>query len=256
MTAKGKINASKVQAGDRILVQVRAKVYAGDTAFPSSTKTGEAVVATTVRNKVKHSRERGYVIVTGAGQFYAEPIQTMWLAPEDAPGVKRAHVEALAEDALYVPAATPAGEEMDQPSATAQLAEDECHICGGPLASDGVCADDLCDEDQAAAEAEQLELQIEAANTPAKWNAAGAALGDAWSEGKITDEAFDRLEVARRAKRIFDETLAAHQAERWLQRHAVTPRIYWSRVEDGRQADHAAALIFNAMRDAGTLLDT
>lgn len=26
--------------------------------------------------------------------------------------------------------------------------DDECPLCGGPLASDGVCADDTCGEDE------------------------------------------------------------------------------------------------------------
>lgn len=99
MTAKGKINASKVQAGDRIIVQVADN---GNVTV-SSTKTGEGVQIARVTGKTYASgsqRRPGYYVVkTNAGWFSAAPIQTMWLAPEDNAGVKRAHVEALAEQA-------------------------------------------------------------------------------------------------------------------------------------------------------------
>jgi hypothetical protein len=98
MTAKGKINASKVTTGERILVDTEMRVYGGDECGPSRTKTGATVVTARVLNKLKVSNLRGYIIVTNVGRFYAEPIQTMWLTPEDNAGIKRAHVEALAED--------------------------------------------------------------------------------------------------------------------------------------------------------------
>ena len=111
--AKGKVNASEVQIGMRIIVNTNGSAYPwveGTTINPSRTKTGEGVVITTVTAKGKVRGARGYLIETGAGSFYAEPIQTMWLAPEDAPGIKRAHVEALAEDEART-AATPAAQE-------------------------------------------------------------------------------------------------------------------------------------------------
>jgi hypothetical protein len=98
MSAKGRINASKVDVGTRILVQPGA-VYAGDTVIPARTKTGEGVIVTTVIRKDKATNWRGYRIVTNAGIFRAEPIQTMWLAPEDSAGIRRAHVEALETNA-------------------------------------------------------------------------------------------------------------------------------------------------------------
>jgi hypothetical protein len=110
MTAKGKINASNVQAGDRIIV----KVHEGGLIRESATKTGENVIVTrvigkTFRNAQGPYEARGkYVIDTADGVFEAAPIQTMFLAPEDAPGIKRAHVEALAEDKRINRAATPA----------------------------------------------------------------------------------------------------------------------------------------------------
>jgi hypothetical protein len=99
MTAQGKINASKVTAGDRIIIDLGMRVNEGDECGPSRTKTGEGVLVTRVLAKVKASVRRGYVIETGHGSFYAEPIQTMWLAPEDNAGIKRAYAEAVAEDA-------------------------------------------------------------------------------------------------------------------------------------------------------------
>jgi hypothetical protein len=105
MTAKGKINASNVTTNDRIIVNTNGGAYEGDTIRPSATKTGEGVVIVRVLDKLKAAGRRGYVIVTSAGSFYAEPIQTMFLAPEDNAGIKRAYAEAVAEDALYVPAA-------------------------------------------------------------------------------------------------------------------------------------------------------
>jgi hypothetical protein len=97
MTAKGKVNASNVQAGDRIIVDTRGGAYEGDTVRPSQTKTGDHTVIVRVQDKLKAAGRRGYVIVTSVGQFYAEPIQTMHLAPEDGAGLKRAHQAALDE---------------------------------------------------------------------------------------------------------------------------------------------------------------
>lgn len=99
MTAKGRVNASKVEIGTRILVEP-GTMYANDTVIPARTKTGEGVTITTVTAKVKMTNFRGYRIVTGVGTFTGEPIQTMWLAPEDSAGIRRAHMEALAIDAL------------------------------------------------------------------------------------------------------------------------------------------------------------
>ncbi len=98
MTAKGKINASKVQAGDRIIIDTAMHVYTGDECGPSRTKTGETVQVGRVLDKLKPTNARGYIIVTNLGRFYAEPIQTMFLAPEDNAGIKRAMAEAVAED--------------------------------------------------------------------------------------------------------------------------------------------------------------
>lgn len=109
MTAKGKINASTLTAGDRIIVNTQAAFYGSDGSKmtgvqESSTKTGENVTVARVISKYfreakgRYERRGKYVITTNVGTFEAAPIQTMWLAPEDAPGIKRAHVEALEEN--------------------------------------------------------------------------------------------------------------------------------------------------------------
>ena len=100
MTAKGKINASKVQINDRVLVT--PSLTEGRVNI-SQTKTGEGVHVARVIDKVyapgANRRPGFYKVVTTSGTFHAAPIETMWLAPEDVAGMKRAHVEALAEDA-------------------------------------------------------------------------------------------------------------------------------------------------------------
>jgi hypothetical protein len=203
MTAQGKINASQVEIGHRIIVKVSYDPAGHMITSPSRTKTGQGVEIVRVIGKFKHSSKRGYMILTSLGSlngFYAEPIQTMWLAPEDPAGRNRAHAEALrvvaqAEmDEATANQATPqyrhfaeatriaggyaggmraleieahaehADRNWDRLSRNKFLAElalgllVECQLCGGPLASDGVCADDGCgadDEDAAARETEQ-----------------------------------------------------------------------------------------------------
>lgn len=107
MTAKGKINASKVQAGDRIIVRnVDSNLERTDTVRPSETKTGDGVRVARVigkelvrMNSLHYTRRAvsEYLIHTTSGSFRAAPIQTMWLAPEDAAGIKRAYAEAIGE---------------------------------------------------------------------------------------------------------------------------------------------------------------
>lgn len=104
MTAKGKINASKVQINDRIIVRDMDTQVEGRSAITCShTKTGETVRVARVIGKIAvytegRRAQRWYRIETTEGSFEAAPIQTMWLAPEDAAGVKRARVEAEAEN--------------------------------------------------------------------------------------------------------------------------------------------------------------
>lgn len=116
MTAKGKITATALNIGDRIIV--KSGTYTADEAaawgssiqeggsyfHESRTKTGEGVSVVRVLDKTfraasgPYERQGKYVITTTGGTFEAAGVQTMWLAPEDAAGVKRAHVEALAEN--------------------------------------------------------------------------------------------------------------------------------------------------------------
>jgi hypothetical protein len=105
MTAEGKVNASKVQVNDRIIVRAWFDAEGHERVTESATKTGPGVFVVRVITKTSRMvftgrrQNRVYVIHTTAGSFEAAPIQTMWLAPEDAAGVKRALAEAVAEDA-------------------------------------------------------------------------------------------------------------------------------------------------------------
>lgn len=100
MAAKGKINASNVNETHRIIV----KVLPDGTVRESATKTGEGVRVARVLSKTFRAAQgpyeaRGkYVIETTSGSFEAAAIQTMWLAPEDPAGIKRAYAEAVDEE--------------------------------------------------------------------------------------------------------------------------------------------------------------
>jgi hypothetical protein len=101
--AKGKVNASEATEGMRIIVKVSYDAEGHATIRPSSTKTGEGVFVARIIEKGfraagRYEARGKYVVHTSAGSFDAAPIQTMWLAPEDAAGIKRAHAEALAEN--------------------------------------------------------------------------------------------------------------------------------------------------------------
>jgi hypothetical protein len=102
--AKGKVNASEAEAGMRIIVKVSYDAEGHATVRPSSTKTGEGVFVARIIEKGfraagRYEARGKYVIHTSAGSFDAAPIQTMWLAPEDPAGIKRAYAEALEEQA-------------------------------------------------------------------------------------------------------------------------------------------------------------
>ena len=103
MTAKGKINASNVRVNDRIIVKERSDADGHKTISESATKTGEGVFVARVIDKDfraagRYEARGKYIVHTTAGSFEAAPIQTMWLVPEDAAGIKRAHVEAIQDD--------------------------------------------------------------------------------------------------------------------------------------------------------------
>jgi hypothetical protein len=122
MTAAGKVNASKVTTEDRIIVSIRED----GSITESRTKTGENVRIVRVIGKSFRAAQgpyeaRGkYIIETSIGSFEAATIQTMFLAPEDAAGIKRAHVEALAEDKRINRAAT-----TEEKAEAAQITEVE-----------------------------------------------------------------------------------------------------------------------------------
>ncbi|AAT36789.1 Pas41 [Actinoplanes phage phiAsp2] len=97
--AKGKVNASEATEGMRIIVKVSYDAEGHATIRPSSTKTGEGVFVARIIEKGfraagRYEARGKYVIHTSAGSFDAAPIQTMWLAPEDPAGIKRARAEA------------------------------------------------------------------------------------------------------------------------------------------------------------------
>lgn len=127
MTAAGKINASKVTIGDRIIVT--APMVEGGVVSWSSTKTGEVLIVRVTGKRFREAQGRyeargKYVIETTAGTFEAAGIQTMWLAPEDAAGVKRALTEAtLINDEMNKMAATPAEIEVPAERNGEDLAE-------------------------------------------------------------------------------------------------------------------------------------
>lgn len=102
--AKGKVNASEATEGMRIIVKVSYDADGHATIRPSSTKTGEGVFVARIIEKGfraagRYEARGKYVIHTSAGSFDAAPIQTMWLAPEDPAGIKRARAEAELENA-------------------------------------------------------------------------------------------------------------------------------------------------------------
>lgn len=168
MTAAGKINASKVEAGDRIIVKLNSKGWDGEdiAVTHSSTKTGENVVIATVIGKTFRAAQgpyeaRGkYIIETAYGTFEAATIQTMFLAPEDAAGIKRAHVEALAIDAEWV----------------------------APVADEDVAGEDAYDAETI----EHIEAAISTATTGTIDHIA-KAIGEAWQDERLSTRTFDRL---------------------------------------------------------------
>lgn len=230
MTAKGKINASKVQAGDRVIV----KVNSDGTVRPSDTKTGEGVQIARVTDKGMRAagqyEARGkYIVHTSAGSFEAAPIQTMWLAPEDAAGIKRAHVEALAEDKRLNRAASEteiqAGVEADQAekireAATAArqapTAEQAAEIIGAALnlpaeqAAGWVAVNWSAPEEFTPAERDELAADFRTSG----------ALDDAHAEA--LDEEIERGEERLRMVRVMNDA-TQEEAEDYLAEDADLP---------------------------------
>src|SRR4051812_24170691 len=123
MTAAGKTTAARITTGDRILVKHYTQDNEADRATLeylgkeralgiSATKTGAGVTVARVLSveaiMVTGGRRdrRVYEIHTTEGTLRNNaPAQTLTMAPEDAAGIKRAHAEALAEDAVRSAAA-------------------------------------------------------------------------------------------------------------------------------------------------------
>lgn len=137
MTAAGRINASQVTEGTRVIVKINHNDAGLFTSWDiSRNKTGEGVMVARVTAKEKCSNRRGYMLYTSVSEtpIYCEPIQTMWLAPEDAAGIKRAHAEALAEFAQW---------EMDEATANQATPQyryfaEVSRLAGGYAAAMGV----------------------------------------------------------------------------------------------------------------------
>jgi hypothetical protein len=100
MTAKGKQTATRLTSADRVLIETETSQYAtaGNTFRPATRLTGDAVRTVRVLN-VESAVGTGKVrVTTTEGAILVPAHQTFTLAPETPAAVKRAHVEALAED--------------------------------------------------------------------------------------------------------------------------------------------------------------
>lgn len=201
MPAQGKTNASRVTTGDRILVYVE-----GDYREVSRTKTGPGVQVARVTGKTMAGGR--YYLETSAGPVKnLAPIQTMWLAPEDAAGIKRAHVEALKEDqdrdhaekvrAQLRTATTEALEDAltDAPPSLAALIQEELDFRHQAAVAEMARAQEegLVERAQAGV-AEALDrlapaLKAEALEPEVTAEAALAAIGGCWAGGALTGKA-------------------------------------------------------------------
>ncbi|RLK22675.1 SprT-like family protein [Micromonospora sp. M71_S20] len=106
MTAAGKITAAALAARVAAGESARVLLVEAEEGFrPATRKTGVVTLAVT-RAGARHvgpawRAKRQYSFETSQGEtVWVSPSQTFILAPEDAAAVKRAHAEALAEDAL------------------------------------------------------------------------------------------------------------------------------------------------------------
>jgi hypothetical protein len=232
MTAAGKINASKVQAGDRIIVRDTRDGVDGKPGITCShTKTGEGrrvarVIGKTQVNADNYGRrtQRWYRIETTEGSFDAAPIQTMFLAPDDAAGIKRAYVEALAEDAERTQAAE--------------------------LSSGNAAVDAWCEENDAEAERERLERAASQARLEAR--VAPQKPDTYWTEGPGVQVLQRDAELAAGAsERPLAEELSAQdkanawagaQTDRLVREHAEDLENAWRVTDAGRNALQAEPL--------------
>lgn len=250
MTAKGKINAANVQVGDRIIVKVYdinneadreilGFIRADRAVGPSATKTGEGVQVVRVLNKTAHMEaghrrsRRVYVIETSVGLFEGSPIQTMMLAPEDAAGIKRAHVEALAEDeARRIEAKHAALVETDHELALAENARRDAKTQRVEefTAEERAQVKELAAENLDNAHAEALEIERQRIQDECDAERE-AARTDAHAEALAEDAEWD----------------AYQQNRAWIVRHDLLSGRR-EVVDAAIEADHAEALAVNAER--------
>lgn len=171
MTAKGKINAAGIAKLVATGTPVRVLVEAGEDGaiWATNRKTGvESVVIVSAEAFQTpggwHRTGRVYNLTTRDGRVikHVGPIQTFIETEETPAAIKRAHIEALeiererterafleATAALATdPEVRAEARELLEESEEVQVAEEECPRCSGPLASDGVCADDECGADE------------------------------------------------------------------------------------------------------------
>ncbi len=179
------------------------------------------------------------------------------------PAIEIAHAEALAEDAQRGAAEVEEGQ------------DDGCPRCGGPLASDGVCADDSCgaDDDSSLADSATRTAQLD--RWAARLRLTGALGAGTIRRGVEIDhtEAIHMEEATRNAVAAGLEAIAliaddsdrpASERDQLAQATINTARQAWmgghyetarrlviqaaERVQERREADHAEALAEDAYR--------
>jgi hypothetical protein len=123
------VTAAAVQPGTRVLLDEVDSYRGGKTWVPARRKTATVARVLSITSELVDSygssftgrqrKTRIYTVVTTVATMTVRPAQTFWFAPEDGPAVKRAHDEALAEDAAR-PVAAPvlvaevaAGDELE-----------------------------------------------------------------------------------------------------------------------------------------------
>lgn len=111
MTAKGKVTASKVEIGQRVLVEREsadlAKLMNREPILVPSSRSTKATVARVLDIKIEMEEADGYYrtravryyrIITTAGPVVVVAHSTLTLTPETPAAVNRAHAQALEED--------------------------------------------------------------------------------------------------------------------------------------------------------------
>jgi len=224
MPAAGKTNASRVQINERIIVRVSED----GTVRPSDTKTGEGVHVARVTGKGavqggrtmtgRGSSRMHYSIETTSGTISAAPVQTFWLAPEDAAGVKRAHVEALAENKRMDREATPA--EVEAPAQADALRTAAKQARTAPTAKRAA---------EIMAAAMGLPTEALAGWVAANWTAPVEALTLHSQDGKVDSNSTDDLEETEMSSNAMHEAKAKNEADK------IRAAAAASKAEDARR---------------------